>query len=137
MSLQPDNIRVRPSSQVKSLSVIRMAPSPLQIIITTRTSDFHLPNITRPCPSPSPSKTSILINALVTSRLHHWHAPLHGPPHKSLNKPQNLAARIISRTHITPVLKQLHWLPVLLRIDFNFLFLTFKAPTSSNLHSFL
>lgn len=47
MSLQPDNIRVRPSSQVKSPSVIRTARSPLQIILTTQFADFHLPNFIR------------------------------------------------------------------------------------------
>ena len=29
--------------------------------------------------------------------------------------------------HITPVLLQLHWLPVLFRLDFKILLLTFKA----------
>ena len=41
------------------------------------------------------------------------------------------AARLISRTpkshHITPVLQQLHWLPVKDRVSFKLLLLTFKA----------
>ena len=44
---------------------------------------------------------------------------------------QNTAARIITRTkssdHITPVLTQLHWLPVQQRIHYKLLLLTFKA----------
>ncbi|KAL1276385.1 hypothetical protein QQF64_036008 [Cirrhinus molitorella] len=44
---------------------------------------------------------------------------------------QNSAARIITETpslhHITPVLQQLHWLPVKLRIDFKILLYVFKA----------
>ena len=44
---------------------------------------------------------------------------------------QNSAARIITLTpsihHITPVLQQLHWLPVQFRLKFKVLLLTFKA----------
>jgi len=43
---------------------------------------------------------------------------------------QNSAARIITRTpsiyHITPILQQLHWLPVIYRINYKIL-LTFKV----------
>ena len=50
--------------------------------------------------------------------------------HEKLQRVQNIAARLItgsSRTdHITPVLKNLHWLPVKLRITFNLLLLTYK-----------
>ena len=44
---------------------------------------------------------------------------------------QNAAAWVISNvpiySHITPVLRSLHWLPVKCRIDFKILLLTFKA----------
>ena len=44
---------------------------------------------------------------------------------------QNAAARILTGTkkchHLTPVLAALRWLPILFRIDFKILFLTFKA----------
>ena len=44
---------------------------------------------------------------------------------------QNSAARIVSRSrkseHITPILKELHWLPVHLRIKYKILLLTYKA----------
>ena len=50
---------------------------------------------------------------------------------QKLQRVQNAAARIITGTrkydHITPVLKELHWLPVKERIDFKILLLTFKA----------
>ena len=49
----------------------------------------------------------------------------------SLQSVQNTAARIVTLTrkfdHITPVLIQLHWLPVHFRILFKILFLVYKA----------
>ena len=48
-----------------------------------------------------------------------------------LQRVQNAAARLFVMQgkfcHITPVLHQLHWLPVLFRINFKVLLLTFKA----------
>ena len=44
---------------------------------------------------------------------------------------KNAAARVLTKTrqstHITPILKSLHWLPISLRIDFNILSLVFKS----------
>ena len=44
---------------------------------------------------------------------------------------QNRAARLVTRSrkhdHITPILKQLHWLPIYRRIKYKILLLTFKA----------
>ena len=44
---------------------------------------------------------------------------------------QDCAARLVFRSrkhdHITPILKQLHWLPVYSRIKYKILLLTFKA----------
>ena len=48
-----------------------------------------------------------------------------------LQKIQNTAARILTRTkkydHISPILKDLHWLRVRERIDFKILMLTYKC----------
>ena len=48
-----------------------------------------------------------------------------------LQRVQNAAARMVSGTrrheHITPVLRDLHWLPVLQRIKFKILILVFKC----------
>jgi len=56
----------------------------------------------------------------------------------------NIAARIVTSTskyeHITPVLADLHWLPVAARIDFKIAVLTLKAPATnrpSYLHELL
>ena len=50
---------------------------------------------------------------------------------KKLQSVQNAAARLITYSlkydHITPILSDLHWLPVNERIKFKILLLTFKA----------
>ena len=47
------------------------------------------------------------------------------------NVAQNAAARMLTRTrkfdHISPILKQLHWLPIRQRIQFKLLLLTWKS----------
>ena len=66
-----------------------------------------------------------LICCFVLSRLDYCNATLAGLPSKSLDKlqkVQNNAARLIlkksKREHVTPLLFELHWLPVKVRIDF-------------------
>ena len=52
-------------------------------------------------------------------------------PLNKLQRVQNMAARLITNTprfcHITPVLCQLYWLPVGVRIKFKVILITFKA----------
>jgi len=74
-----------------------------------------------------------LINALVISRLDFCNSLLHGLPNYQLEKLQrlqNTAARMITgstkNTHITPVLKKLHWLPINARIKFKLFLTTYK-----------
>ena len=71
---------------------------------------------------------------MITSRIDYRNSLLCGLPHNSLNKlrwVQNAAARLITGTakfsHITPVLRTLHWLPIKQRVQFKVLILVFKA----------
>ena len=64
-------------------------------------------------------RAQTLILALVIGRLDHCNSLLYGLPASYINKlqwVQNAAARLISNTtrcdHISPVMKDLHWLPV-------------------------
>ena len=75
-----------------------------------------------------------LVHALVTSRLDNGNSLLYGITEQQLKKlqlAQNAAARMLTRTrkfdHITPVLENLHWLPIRYRIQFKLLLLTWKA----------
>ena len=74
------------------------------------------------------STTEKLVHAFVTSRLDSCNSLLLGVADSELEKLQllqNSAARLITGTrkfdHITPVLYNLHWLPVEKRIEFCFL----------------
>ena len=78
--------------------------------------------------------TKSLVNSLVTSRIDYCNLLLNGIPKTTLNKiqnVQNIAARLITRishrSHITPVLKDLHWLPIQYRSLFKIFVITYKA----------
>ena len=78
----------------------------------------------------SPSNLKHILKAFVISRLNYCNDILYGLPkleHEKLQRVQNIAARLITGTsrkdHITPLLKNLHWLPVRSRIIFKILLL--------------
>ena len=65
------------------------------------------------------------MSALVLSRLDYCNAALAGLPQatlRPLQRAQNAAARLVanmgSRDHITPAMKDLHWLPINQRITY-------------------
>lgn len=76
-----------------------------------------------------------MLHAFVTSRIDYCNGLLYGLPDCELAKlqraVQNAAARLLvsckKNDPITPVLINLHWLPVRYRINFKILLLTFKA----------
>ena len=91
-------------------------------------------NISRICNFLSEDATKTLVQSLVTSRLDYANALLYGLPSTTvgrLQRVQKTAARIIKRVprtvHITPILKELHRLPLQQCIEFKVLLHTYKA----------
>ena len=75
-----------------------------------------------------------MVNCSITSRLDYCKSHLYGAKGYNISQLQlcqNNDARMLSLRrkfdHITPVLKDLHWLPVEQRIEYKVLLLTFKA----------
>ena len=76
----------------------------------------------------------MMVNALITSRLDGLNSLLHDLPENLLNNlqvVQNNAARLIFKekkySHVTHLLKSLHWLPVTYRIKYKINLITFKV----------
>ena len=100
----------------------------------TRTCFFHLRNIAKLRSVVSHSDLEMIIHAFVSSRLDYCNSVLtclNKTPLDRLQFIQNTAARLLTRSsrrcHITPVLASLHWLPVVFRVQFKVLVLTFRA----------
>ena len=78
--------------------------------------------------------TKNAVQALITSRLDYCNSLLLNLPTSQIARQQriqNKAGRLVTRTsmreHITPVLKELHWLPIDRRIVYKVLVITYKA----------
>ena len=78
--------------------------------------------------------TKTAVHAYITSRLDYCNSLLFGLPQEQTMKMQsvmNAAARLVTKTrkfdHITPVLRDLRWLPVSYRCQFKILLITFKC----------
>ena len=76
----------------------------------------------------------VCLSSIVNSKLDYCNSLAYGLPKYLLQKlqyVQNAAARLITgirkHDHITPILMDLHWLPVNQRIQFKILLLTFKS----------
>ncbi len=128
--------KISPSNKVKDLGTqldthLTLVPHVSSVV---KSVQFHLRNISHIRKYLTKDATQSLIHALVTSRLDCNNALLVNMPACQLNRLkllQNTAARIITgtprRNHITPILIELHWLPIAKRIDFKVLLLTFKC----------
>ncbi|XP_069393581.1 uncharacterized protein, partial [Paralichthys olivaceus] len=98
------------------------------------TAFFHLRNITKIRNILSKQDAEKLVHAFVTSRLDYCNSLLAGLPAsaaKPLQRIQNAAACLVYNlpklSHVTPLLRDLHWLPVGASIRFKMMVLAFKA----------
>ena len=131
-----DNTVIQPASAVRNIGIMFDSTMTMSAQVTAicRAAHFHLRNIGRIRKCITYEACDKLIHAFVTSRLDCCNSTLYGLPDSQLNRLQrmmHIAARILTLTppsnHITPILKQLHWLPIRQRIHYKILLLTFKA----------
>ena len=90
-----------------------------------RSEYYHLRQIRPTLQSLSRDAAKTVVQAFISSRLDYCNSVLYGVTDnlvQRLQSVQNAAARLITRTgrreHISPVLQELHWLPVRRRVDF-------------------
>ena len=127
---------IKPSEKVRDLGVILDQTLSFDDHISTicQSAHFHIRNIGRIRNLLSFDACATLIHALIGSRLDYCNSLLYNIADakvERLQKVQNQAARILTRSprrdHITPVLKQLHWLKVRERIRYKVLILAHKS----------
>lgn len=101
---------------------------------TCRTAYMHIRKINSIRRYLSKDATSVLMQSNVLSGFDYCNSIYMGLPQKSVHKlqlVQNAAARVITNTprhhHISPILRQLNWLPIVERCQLKILILTFKA----------
>ena len=78
--------------------------------------------------------TKSLVHAFIISRIDYCNSLLYGLPACQLNKMQrvlNAAARLVCKaprySHVTTLLRELHWLPIRQRVKFKIILFAFKA----------
>ncbi|KAF7247742.1 thiamine pyrophosphokinase 1 [Varanus komodoensis] len=122
--------------KVRSLGVLLDPELSLEAQVTAaaRSAFLQLRLIHQLCPYLEYDCLATVTHALVTSRLDFCNALYVGLPLKTvriLQSVQNRAARLLTGTgsyvHMTPVLRQLHWLPIEVRAQFKVLVMTYKA----------
>ena len=135
-NIRSDESVISPASQVKNLGVIQDSCLTMEKHINNvvRACYYHIRNIGKIRKNITTDSTRTLVKASVTSRLDYANALLYGLPSTLLDRlqvVQNTSARLITRTprrdHITPILMQLHWLPIQQRLSYKILLYAYKA----------
>ena len=117
---------IQPSQHVRDIGVIfyctlSMRP---QVNPVVKSAFYQLRNIARITKYSSPKTIELLVHAFVSSKLNFCNSLLYGIPKHLLRKRQsvqNAAAPVVTSPkydHVTPLLMQLHWLPIAERIKF-------------------
>ena len=127
---------IKPTTSARNLGILfneTLCLSP-HVSNICKSAVFQLRQISRIRDFLTKDATKTIVHSLVTSRLDYCNSVLAGLPNhdiKRLQCIQNAAACLTTNTrkydHISPILQQLHWLPVKYRITFKILVLTYKA----------
>jgi hypothetical protein len=136
VSLQIGSETIMPSEKIRNLGVIFDSQMTMadQISALSRSVAFHLRNISRIRRYLDFETCNHIVRSLVLSRLDYGNALLAGVNAKEiarLQRLQNWAVKLIfcksRRDHASPLLNQLHWLPVNGRIKFKILLYVYKC----------
>ena len=148
-SISLGNTTIPVSTSARNLGFIFDSDMSLtsQVNLVCKSSHFHIRDIRRIRNLIPLSIAITLANSLVSSRLDYCNSLYFGMSKQNIQKlqrVQNSLARAITQTskyqHITPVLKDLHWLPITQRIEYKISLLTFKTIMNgqpSYLHQYL
>ena len=129
-------VNLCPAASCRSLGVIldKHMTMSQHVNAVCRSAYYHLRSIGQIRKCLTTDATKSLVHGLVTSRIDYCNALINGIPvtlMSKLQRVQNVSARIITRKrcseHITPLLMDLHWLPVSRHVEFKIITLVFKA----------
>ena len=121
LSVSVGDMQVSPSSKVRDIGVVfdQYLTFHDHISGICKSTNFHLRGIRRSRNLLIFDATAQLIDALITSRFDFYNRILYNHPNKQIERLQliqNQAAHMLKRipqcNHITPVLRELHWLRI-------------------------
>jgi hypothetical protein len=111
---------------------------------TCKNANYYIRQINYIRPYLTTEVTTLLVNSLILSRIDYCNSLLTNLPNASIHKLQviiNSAARVITRckkrSHISPVLEKLKWLPIEKRIQHKILTTVFKCISNNKYPSYL
>ena len=136
VTLQIGTELIEPSEEVRNLGIIFDSQMSMCAHITglCKSISFQLRNVSRIRRFLDQDTCHLIIRSLVLSRLDYGNALLLGINKSDLTRLQRLqnwAAKLIfcanKYDHVTPFLKELHWLPINERIQFKIILFVFKC----------
>ena len=141
--IEVSNSRIQPSTSARNIGVTFDHHMSMDKHVTNicKNCFFHLRKIARIKEYLSTSDIQTLVHAFITSKLDNCNSLLYGLPKfliDRLQNVQNCAARLVTGSkkydHITPLMKQLHWLPISQRIIYKIVLITYKSLNGSAPH---
>ena len=137
-TLDTGTVHIKTSDCVKSLGVLIDSTIFFNQHVNNicKSSYYHIKALRHTRKLLSDDAATTVVCAMVAGRLDYCNAVLYGSLSMNIGKLQhvhNILARVVSKTHrrdhITPVLADLHWLPVHYRIEYKIALLPYKALT--------